>query len=140
MANEEVVRIAREWLGTPYRHQASLKGTGSDCLGLVRGIWRELVGQEPEPVPAYTRDWGEARGDEVLQAACLRHLTPAASPEPGDVLLFRMRGGAIAKHLGVLETPDSFIHAYSGRGVVRTPLRVFSGRLAGCFRFPDPEK
>ena len=37
---------ARAWLGTPYRHQASVKGVGADCLGLVRGLWREVAGAE----------------------------------------------------------------------------------------------
>jgi cell wall-associated NlpC family hydrolase len=37
-----IVALAREWLGTPYHHQASLKGVGTDCVGLVRGIWREV--------------------------------------------------------------------------------------------------
>lgn len=43
-----IVAEARAWLGTPYRHQASLKGVGADCLGLVRGVWRAVVGPEPE--------------------------------------------------------------------------------------------
>ena len=55
-----VVAEARSWIGTPYQHQASLKGVGCDCLGLVRGVWRALYGEEPEHVPAYSRDWAEA--------------------------------------------------------------------------------
>jgi NlpC/P60 family putative phage cell wall peptidase len=39
-----VVAAARDWLGTPYHDQASVKGVGCDCLGLVRGVWREVVG------------------------------------------------------------------------------------------------
>jgi NlpC/P60 family putative phage cell wall peptidase len=50
--NDEVLVRARDWLGTPYRHQASCKGAGTDCLGLLRGIWREIHGQEPRSVPA----------------------------------------------------------------------------------------
>ena len=42
-----IVATARSWLGTPYHHQASLRGVGCDCLGLVRGVWRELYGDEP---------------------------------------------------------------------------------------------
>ncbi len=42
-----IVRRARGWLGTPYHHQASVKGVGCDCLGLIRGLWRELCGPEP---------------------------------------------------------------------------------------------
>ena len=42
------VEIARDWIGTRYEHQASLKGEGADCLGLVRGVWRELISLLPE--------------------------------------------------------------------------------------------
>ena len=53
-----VLTIARAWLGTPYLHQSSVKGVGCDCLGLARGIWRTLHGDEPWEVPPYYRDWG----------------------------------------------------------------------------------
>ena len=42
-----VISVARSWLGTPYHDQASLRGVGCDCLGLARGVWREVVGPEP---------------------------------------------------------------------------------------------
>ena len=54
-----VVSAARGWLGTPYHDQASVRGVGCDCLGLVRGVWRDLHGPEPMPIPPYSRDWGE---------------------------------------------------------------------------------
>ncbi|OWJ78959.1 peptidase [Haematobacter genomosp. 1] len=78
---EDVVAAARLWLGTPYRHQASCRGAGADCLGLIRGVWRDLCGPEPEAPPAYTPDWGETGRQEVLWSAATRHLIPlAASP------------------------------------------------------------
>src|SRR5690242_12458263 len=43
-----IIAEARAFIGTPYRHQASLKGVGCDCLGLVRGVWRAVYGDEPE--------------------------------------------------------------------------------------------
>ncbi|MFL5163197.1 MAG: peptidase P60, partial [Microvirga sp.] len=43
-----ILAEARSWIGTPYRHQASLKGIGCDCLGLLRGVWRGVMGREPE--------------------------------------------------------------------------------------------
>ena len=67
--DDRVVEAARGWLGTPYVHQASTKGSGADCLGLIRGVWREIHGAEPEEPPAYTADWAECGGAEVLQAA-----------------------------------------------------------------------
>lgn len=131
-----VVTAARGWIGTPYRHQASLRGAGCDCLGLVRGVWRELYGCEPENPPAYSRDWGEAEGGEMLWQAALRHLERVDNEAPGDVLLFRMRAGAVAKHLGIAAVA-TFIHAYSGHGVVESPLSPpWQRRVVARLRFP----
>ena len=134
---------ARSWLGTPYVHQASCPGAGTDCLGLVRGVWRALYGSEPEPIPAYTPDWAEPTRDEVLLRAGMRHLRPKPSREEaaGDVLLFRMRNGCVAKHLGLQSEVGKgarFIHAYSGLGVIESALTdPWRRRIVARFAFPD---
>lgn len=140
---KKVVAEARDWIGTPYVHQAACKGAGTDCLGLIRGIWRALIGPEPEDVPPYTMDWAEPAGQEVLLAAGLRLLRPKALADAasGDVLLFRMRDSAIAKHLGIAaqtgERP-TFVHAYTGHGVVESPLSApWARRIAARFAFPE---
>lgn len=138
-----VVLAARGWLGTPYVHQASCRGAGCDCLGLLRGIWREVLGAEPEAVPDYTQDWSEASHEERLWQAAARHLLakPLAAPAPGDVLLFRMRDGGVAKHLGLqamIGPAPSFIHAYSGHGVVESALTPpWARRIVARFAFPE---
>ena len=139
-----VVAEARRWIGTPYQHQASVCGAGTDCLGLLRGVWRALLGAEPEVAPPYTLDWSEAGGDEALWRAALRHLLPKPMADfaAGDVLLFRMRDGGVAKHLGIAAcagplAPQTFIHAYSGHGVVESPLSVpWARRIVARFEFP----
>lgn len=137
------VEIARGWIGTPYLHQCSMRGAGCDCLGLLRGIWREMLGPEPEAVPAYSRDWSEPEGEERLWAAALRHLVakPLDQEAPGDILLFRMREGAVAKHLGLQAGTGqgaSFIHAYSGHGVVESALTPpWERRIVARFAFPE---
>lgn len=137
----DFVQAARGWIGTPYLHQASVRGVGCDCLGLVRGVWRELHGAEPETVPAYTPDWSEPQGDEVLFAAASRHLrqVPLSDMVPGQIILFRMRAGAVAKHLGIVSQGGPgvhFIHAYAGHGVVESPLSApWHRRIAACFAF-----
>ena len=142
MSGDAVLAAARGWIGTPYVHQASARGAGTDCLGLLRGIWRELHGAEPAEVPAYTPDWSEPGRDEVLWRAARAHLVEKRLVEraAGDVLLFRMRDGSVAKHLGILAevgaTP-SFVHAYSGHGVVESPLsEPWIRRIVSCFDFP----
>ena len=124
--NDRAVAVARGWIGTPYRHQAAVQGAGTDCLGLLRGVWRAVHGAEPVPVPPYGPDWAETGGTEALWQA-LANLWPAATGpmRPGEVLLFRMRAGSMAKHLGLATQAGPgarFVHAYSGHGVVESAL------------------
>jgi len=140
---ERAARAARRWIGTPYRHQASCRGAGCDCLGPVRGIWRDILGHEPEVPPPYSMDWSEPSRDEVLWRAATRHLVarPLDSEAPGDVLLFRMREGAVAKHLGIaghVGEAASFIHAYSDHAVLESPLTPpWRARIVARFSFPQ---
>jgi NlpC/P60 family putative phage cell wall peptidase len=136
----EIVRLARGWIGTPYHHQASVRGAGVDCVGLVRGIYRELYGSEPNPVHSYSRDWAEAGGEETLLAAARRHLVEIApqTAAPGDVLVFRYRAGMVAKHAGIMSTPRTMIHAMEGAPVCEVALSAWwRRRLAAVFAFPD---
>jgi NlpC/P60 family putative phage cell wall peptidase len=143
MISARVVAEARDWLGTPYLHQASVKGAGADCLGLLRGLWRVLYGEEPEVVPPYTDDWAEPDHREVLLTAARRWLLEKSvtGEAQGDVLLFRMRSGSIAKHLGVQSqtgTEPRFIHAYTGHGVVESALsQPWRRRIVARFTFPE---
>lgn len=138
-----VVVEARRWIGTPYVHQASAFGAGTDCLGLLRGIWRTLYGNEPEHTPAYSMDWSEPQGEERLWEAALRHFHPKAVTDEavGDVLLFRMRAGAVAKHLGIasaIGADAGFIHAYSKFGVIESPLSAaWRRKIVARFTFPE---
>lgn len=138
-----IVAAARGWIGTPYRHQASCRGAGTDCLGLLRGVWREVLGAEPETPPPYSMDWSEPARVEALWQAAARHLVakPVTCEAPGDVLLFRMREGAVAKHLGIagdVGAKPTFIHAYSDHAVVESPLSApWRRRIAARFTFPE---
>lgn len=134
-----IVTIARRWLGTPYHHQASERGVGTDCLGLVRGVWREIYGGDAEVPPAYSRDWAEASGEETLIGAAARHLRPVP-PEcasAGDVLVFRLRPGLVAKHAAIMTSPAAFVHAMEGAPACEVALSPWwRRRIAGAFAFP----
>ncbi|MFD2175185.1 peptidase [Rhodobacter lacus] len=143
---ERALAEARRWIGTPYLHQGASFGAGADCLGLLRGVWRALYGAEPAPVPPYSADWSEPGHDEALWRAACEHLIALPGPQghapeaPGEVLLFRMRAGGVAKHLGIagaVGARASFVHAYSGHGVVESPLsRPWQRRIVARFWFP----
>ncbi|MEW6451153.1 MAG: NlpC/P60 family protein [Pseudomonadota bacterium] len=135
-----IVSEARSWIGTPYRHQASLKHVGCDCLGLVRGVWRALLGDEPEIAPPYSRDWAEASGEEALANAARKHLIeidPAAF-QPGDVLLFRYAQCYPAKHAAIVTSTAMMVHAHDGAAVAEVATAAWwRRRLAYAFRFPN---
>ena len=138
----DIAELARTWIGTPYVHQASAKGAGTDCLGLLRGIWRAVYGSEPCAIPPYSMDWSEAGAREDLMQAADTWLIRKAAQDAarGDVLLFRMRAGAVAKHLGIvgeIGANPTFIHAYSGHSVIESPLSdPWARKIAARYQFP----
>jgi len=139
LTRETIVAETRGWIGTPYRHQASLKGIGCDCLGLVRGVWRAVVGDEPEQAPPYAPDWAEAATGEPLADAAARHLTPIDrnSFREGDVLLFRWRANLAAKHAAIVTAAGTMVHAHDGAAVAEVALAPWwRRRLAYAFQFP----
>ena len=137
---KNVLREARSWVGTPYRHQASTRGHGCDCLGLIRGVWRKLYDHEPQEIPVYTRDWGETGHHEPLLLAAKAWFVelPRYEARAGDVVVFRWKNSTVAKHAGILSRRDCFIHAYERVGTVETHLGPhWQRRIAGYFRFPE---
>jgi NlpC/P60 family putative phage cell wall peptidase len=160
MTPADIVAAARSWLGTPYHHQAAVKGAGCDCLGLVRGVYEELYGRPAETPPPYSRDWAEAASAETMLAAARRHLTEIDPCEAraGDVVIFRLRAGAMAKHAGILTCAPGIrpalahlavgpeeecaslrmIHAVEGAPVCEVHLNSWwRRRIAAAFRFPE---
>ncbi len=138
---ENVVAETLSWIGTPYRHQASAKGVGCDCLGLVRGVWRALYQSELPVHEDYAADWSCSGVEEALLAGAHRHfqLCKPGSFLRGRLLIFRWRPHLPARHAGVAVTQDHFVHAYDGGGgVVRSFLvPQWHRRIAGVFAFPD---
>lgn len=138
----QIIAEARTWIGTPYRHQASLKQVGCDCLGLVRGVWRALIGDEPETPDPYSSQWAETSGKESLLEAGHRHFMarPPGIILRADVLLFRWRDGVPAKHLGIATAPLRFVHAQDGARVCEVDLTPWwRRRMVQAFAFPGVE-
>ncbi|MGB0507810.1 MAG: peptidase [Pikeienuella sp.] len=134
----QVVTAARSWIGTPYRHQASARGIGADCLGLVLGVWRGLGGMPPAVEP-YSADWRVADQQEVLWRKVAETLEDSDGGAAGDVLLLRMMRGGPAKHLVILANPElpTVIHAYSGREVSESSFTpAWRSRVVASFRLP----
>ena len=135
----QIISAARGWIGTPYHHQASVKHVGCDCVGLLRGVWRESIGPEPETAPNYSMDWGEANGDETMLRYFRRHLReiPVSDAQPADIVCMRWRQLVVAKHCLILTMPDHAIHAVNGNPVTEIFVSDW-WREKFCFAFSFP--
>lgn len=122
--NLEVLKMAREWVGTPYHAQACVKGHGVDCAQLAVGVAREL-GLIDELAPEY-RAYGPLPQPERIESGLMRYCEqiPKAEALPGDILyLWWTRG--IGQHIGVLSDLHGrgIIHATQSEGaVIEVPL------------------
>jgi NlpC/P60 family putative phage cell wall peptidase len=134
-----IIGIAKSWVGTPYHHQASLKGVGCDCFGLIRGIWRELYDDtDPETPPPYTWDWAETKSEESMLIAARKHLIEIDSKDAigGDIFIFRYKQGYNAKHSVILTSRTTMIHAINGSSVCEVNLQDWwIRRIAAAFKF-----
>lgn len=135
----EIVGAARRYVGTPYHHQGALRGAGCDCIGLLRGVWRDLYGREPEAVPPYGPDVGETAAAELMLEAGRRHMLelPPGAARAGDALVFRIRPRLIAKHVAILTGPATMVHAVTNDRVREVRLsRFWRGHAVAGFAFP----
>lgn len=141
--NKQVLKLAHTWVGTPYKHQAAVKGSGCDCIGLITGIWKELFGDFPEgfKMPAYTPYWAEEAEKSLMVDVGMKYLeriTPMCQKMPGDVLMYRMTRRGQTKHAGIYVGNDRIIHAYSGHDVTEATIITDVGSaLTYVFRFPE---
>jgi NlpC/P60 family putative phage cell wall peptidase len=105
----------------------------------VRGVWRAVVGAEPERAPPYAPGWAEAASGEPLAEAAGRHLIAIERDafQEGDVLLFRWRANLPAKHAAIVTAADTMVHAHDGAAIAEVTIAPWwRRRLAYAFRFP----
>jgi cell wall-associated NlpC family hydrolase len=112
-----VITEAATWLGTPFHHEARVKGAGVDCLQLLIAVAQEvgLIGEIE--VPHYSPDFFLHKDAETYLEGMLGHTTEIPGPPlPGDVALFKF--GRVFSHGAIVVEWPRVIHAYWAIGVV----------------------
>lgn len=122
----DVVAAARTWIGTPYHHQARVKGVGVDCIGLVICVGRELgLADAGFDIQGYSRDPDSVSAMAMAQQHMTRIERDAA--QPGDVMVITFDRDP--QHFCILGDYRhgglSIIHAVGNT----TPARVIEQRL-----------
>ena len=139
----QIVDEARTWDGTPFLHQAALKGVGCDCVGLIRGIavelglafdraaWKAFANYPRLPNPKRMAD-GLAAFMVSIEPADLSH---------GDVVFLEWRE-ELPMHLGVYATDRgraTLVHALAEAGKVCEHgfNHPWPDRLSSCWRYRE---
>ncbi len=125
-----IVWTARQWIDTPYHHQGRVKGVGCDCIGLIIGVCKE-IGLIDFDFTAYDR----TPDSTVMMEELNRYCAPIDRPDPGDILVFRIKRNP--QHIA-LKTNEGILHAYQSAGkVVEHPLDPWwTKRIIASFVLP----
>ncbi len=138
---EEIAEEARAWLGTRWQHQASLKGIGCDCIGLVVGVGRALgipAALEFDRSPRF-KGYGRQPDPVMLLTGCddLLERIPLSATDVGDVLVMRFEKEP--QHFGIVSglDPPYMVHALAqARKVVEHRIdAVWMTRVLRAYRF-----
>lgn len=139
MKRQAIIQEARTWIDTPYHHLAAVKGVGCDCIGLLIGVWKELLGELPSPPPVYSPQWHlhqkESQLIQVLKGQY--NFTETTGPKPGSVLCFGLAKGP-AHHAGIMTERGTFVHSIKmAKRVAEVTLdNLWSKRLHVVLDYP----
>jgi NlpC/P60 family putative phage cell wall peptidase len=131
---DQIVKEARQYLGTPFKHQGRIKGVGCDCAGIIVNI-AKMLGIDFWEYSGYGRTPdGKSLENCISQ---LLQIDPA-DLKPGDVMLFKIR--RMPQHLAIA-TDGGMIHSFyrrsdGGRVVEHNLDDRWKKRIVKCFRFP----
>jgi NlpC/P60 family putative phage cell wall peptidase len=143
MNRAEIVMAAYSWDRTPYHHQAGVKGAGVDCAYLIGKVAEEIGAIDKFYVEPYSIEWHwhskEERMCNIVESFGAKQI-PKEERKPGDILAFKY--GRVCSHLGILVTPDYFIHAHikAERVIVNSLSGEFLDRLERVYQFPNLEE
>jgi cell wall-associated NlpC family hydrolase len=150
---EQVVRAAKEWMGTPYHHQARVKGAGADCAMCPLAVYQEcgILPADFQP-PEYSMQWHLHRSEEmylqtiepfVHELPCSfcgesedwpihlpgeGHPYMAPMPQPADFVVFKF--GRTFSHGAIVIAWPLIIHSYIPHGVTLADALI-DGQLIG---------
>jgi len=140
---QEIVRLARETLGTPYQHQQRVNGLALDCAGVPVYVGLKL-GLKFEDIT----DYGKMPNPEQMRAALDKTLVRInkKSLQPGDVVWIRFQREP--QHLAIVgDYPFgglSLIHATNGAGLDRVVEHrldeAWLSRIVAAWRYAGVEQ
>lgn len=143
---DRIVTEARRWIGTPYQHQAAVRGVGADCVGLIRGVGFacDVLPPRPEEWAAFNA-YGRLPNPRRMREGMKTFLVelPAGAQRPGDIAWLAWRVD-LPMHLAILAEGlrgPTIIHSFSdvGRVVEHGMTREWRDRVDSWWRYPGAD-
>jgi cell wall-associated NlpC family hydrolase len=135
MRKEDLVAAAMDMVGTPFHAQASTKGVGTDCIGVMKHVARSNGVLFRDRV-AYSM-----RPDGTLKSTLENYLDLVKGEiQAGDILLMAF-DGANPHHVAMYVGNGEIVHAYAqARKVVKqTYSDHWKNKVVAVYRFPGVE-
>ena len=132
-----VVKEALSWIGTPYHHQAMIKGVGVDCAMILIGVYKNCGLIDKVELPEYSTQWHLHRDEEKYLKTIREYLKPTQEPKKGDVALFKF--GRTVSHSAIVIDYPTVVHAYNRVGVILDDMTngKLKDRLYGFYTYWD---
>jgi len=109
----ELVRVARTWIGVPFRHQGRDR-KGIDCIGLPIAILAELAIVVPEF--ELLTDYPRVPQTGDFERRFLHVCTPLPKPVPGCAIVMKWERSLM--HLAIYTDTDTVIHVLQRHNAV----------------------
>ncbi len=134
---------AREWINTPYHHQAKVKGVGVDCVGFIVGVGLNtgallLTKQQIKEYAGY----GRLPNPNMMGRVMRRYLNPLPHRDlvVGNIAWLEWRAG-LPMHLalvGELNGVPTLIHALGdvGKVVEHSLTQQWEDRIVSLWQYP----
>lgn len=137
----DIIREARQWVGTPYHHQSYIKYVGCDCVGLIVGAGRnsgvlDITDKEIQSFAGY----GRVPNTDRMRFHMRRFLVETDDPQVGDIAWIEWISG-LPMHLAILSEYNgrqTIIHSFrdAGKVVEHTLSRIWKHKIHSYWRYP----
>lgn len=146
MTRLDVIAVAREFLGVPYRHLGRDNVLGLDCIGLLLAIADRLGVESLDDEEYRTGGRVRWRGERLSSELDLRLGERKQLRQPADICVFVARpGGRVEQHLGIMtdHEGDGLLHVETAPEVRRVVEHAFDlswqRRYLWAYDFPGVE-
>lgn len=129
-----VVAEARKWIKTPYKNCADILGVGVDCGMLLVRVFVDTGLCAPFDPRPYPPDWHFHRSEEKYLGFIFDRCAEVETPQPGDVMVFKMARTFAHGGLVTRTDPLTIVHAYW------PAKRVLEQILAQDVQLSDPKR